>query len=90
MLLSDGGWVSLYMQLSNLRKDKGKILRHIRNLSKLFDTLNLKKPSRYILEPKKCWENELQNANHNFSNNHQHVTNEKFQVLVRSQDNGHG
>ena len=57
----------------------GKIPRYTRTLSKLLDTPNIKKLGRYILELKQHRENKLQNVNNNFSNIHQHVTNEVFQ-----------
>ena len=48
-------------------------------LSKLLDTLDIKKLGKYILELKQHRENKLQNVNHSLSNIHQHVTNEIFQ-----------
>ena len=47
-------------------------------LSKLIDTQDIKILGRYILEQKQHIENKLQNANHNLSNIHQHVTHEIF------------
>ena len=60
-------------------QDKGKIPRHIRTLSKLLDTPNIKKLGRYILELKHHRENKLENAKHKLSNIHQHVTNDFLQ-----------
>ena len=82
MSLRDRGCVSLYMQMSNLCWDKGKIPRHIRTfspLSKLLDTPNIKKQGRSILKLKQHSENKLQNANHNHYNIHHHVMNKRFQ-----------
>ena len=48
-------------------------------LSKLLDTPNIKKLSRYILELKQHRENKLEIINHNHANIHHHVANETFQ-----------
>mgnify|MGYP007065656147 CR=1 FL=1 len=75
----DRGRVLFYMQMSNLRRDKGKIPRHTRTLSKLLDTPDIKKLGRYILELKQHRENKLQNVNHNLSNIHQHLATKQFE-----------
>ena len=74
----DKGWVSLYMQVSNLHWDKGKIPRHTQTLSKLLDTPYTNKLGRYIIELKQHRANKLQNVNNNLSNIYQNVTNEIF------------
>ena len=48
-------------------------------LSKLLDTLDIKRLGRYILELKQHRENKLQSVNHNPFNIHQHVSSVIFQ-----------
>ena len=67
------------MQMPNLCRDTGGIPRHTRTLSKLLDTLNVKRLGRYILDLKQHRENKLQSANDNPLSIHHHVTSVIFQ-----------
>ena len=63
---------------AEIREKYQDILGPSPTLSKLLDTLDIKKLGIYILELKQHRENKLQNINNNFSNIHQHVANEVF------------